>query len=76
MANSGGAIVCDFERTQGLSNDYWALEKVEQRLKERITKAYREAREKAEEKNVSMRLGAWINALSKIRAAMLLRGWC
>lgn len=76
VANSGGAIVCDFERTQGLSNDYWALEKVEQRLKERITKAYREAREKAEEKNVSMRLGAWINALSKIRAAMLLRGWC
>lgn len=76
VANSGGAIVCDFERTQGLSNDYWELEKVEQRLKERITKAYREAREKAEEKNVSMRLGAWINALSKIRAAMLLRGWC
>ena len=76
MANSGGAIVCDFERTQGLSNDYWTLDKVEERLNIRILRAYAEAREKAKEKNVSMRLGAWINAIGKIRSAMLLRGWC
>ncbi len=76
VANSGGAIVCDFERTQGLSNDYWTLDKVEERLNIRILRAYAEAREKAREKNVSMRLGAWINAIGKIRSAMLLRGWC
>lgn len=76
VANSGGAIVCDFERTQGLSNDYWTLDKVEERLNIRILRAYAEAREKAKEKNVSMRLGAWINAIGKIRSAMLLRGWC
>lgn len=76
VANSGGAIVCDFERTQGLSNDYWTLDKVEERLNIRILRAYAEAREKAGEKNVSMRLGAWINAIGKIRSAMLLRGWC
>ena len=76
VANSGGAIVCDFERTQGLSNDYWTLDKVEERLNIRILRAYTEAREKAKEKNVSMRLGAWVNAIGKIRSAMLLRGWC
>lgn len=76
VANSGGAIVCDFERTQGLSNDYWTLDKVEERLNIRILRAYAEAREKAREKKVSMRLGAWINAIGKIRSAMLLRGWC
>lgn len=76
VANSGGAIVCDFERTQGLSNDYWTLEKVEEQLNVRILTAFREARKKAVEKHVSMRLGAWINAIGKIRSAMLLRGWC
>lgn len=76
VANSGGAIVCDFERTQGLSNDYWSLEKVEERLNGRILTAYREAADRAAERKVSMRLGAWINAIGKIRAAMLLRGWC
>ena len=76
VANSGGAIVCDFERTQGLSSNWWSLEEVEQRLNSRILAAYREAREKAVEKGVSMRLGAWIGAIGKIRSAMLLRGWC
>jgi len=76
VANSGGAIVCDFERTQGLSNDYWSLDKVEERLNGRILTAYREAAERVAERKVSMRRGAWINAMGKIRAAMLLRGWC
>ncbi len=76
VANSGGAIVCDFERTQGLSNDYWSLEKVREKLRERIVAAYDEARAQADARKVPMRQGAWINALSKIRAAILWRGWC
>jgi glutamate dehydrogenase/leucine dehydrogenase len=76
VANSGGAIVCDFERTQGLANDYWSLEKVREKLRGRIVTAYDEARAQAADKKVSMRRGAWINALTKIRAAILWRGWC
>ena len=76
VANCGGAIVCDFERTQGLSNDYWSLPKVREKLLERIVTAYDEAKAKAVECRVPMRQGAWINALSKIRAAMIWRGWC
>jgi glutamate dehydrogenase/leucine dehydrogenase len=76
VANCGGAIVCDFERTQGLSNDYWTLDKVREKLLERIVAAYDEAKAKAGECRVSMRQGAWINALSKIRAALVWRGWC
>ena len=76
VANSGGAIVCDFERTQGLSNDYWPLEKVREKLRERILTAYEEARAKALESRVSMRRGACINAFAKIRTAILWRGWC
>ena len=76
VANSGGAIVCDFERTQGLSNDYWSLEKVREKLRERILTAYEEAQAQAKARKAPMRLGAWINALSKIRAAIMWRGWC
>lgn len=76
VANCGGAIVCDFERTQGLSNDFWSLDKVREKLRERILTAYDEAKAQAEARKVSMRQGAWINALSKIRAAIMWRGWC
>lgn len=76
LANSGGAIVCDFERTQGLANDYWPLEKVKARLAERITAAYDEAQAQAQARRMPLRRGVWINALAKIRAAMLWRGWC
>ncbi|UQZ89840.1 amino acid dehydrogenase [Deltaproteobacteria bacterium Smac51] len=76
VANCGGAVVCDFERTQGLSNDYWSLEKVREKLQERIVAAFDEAKAKGEECGVPMRQGAWINALSKIRDAINWRGWC
>lgn len=76
VGNCGGAIVGDFERTQGLSNDYWSLDKVREKLRERILAAYGEAQAKAVECKVPMRQGAWINALARIRAAILWRGWC
>jgi len=75
VANCGGAIVCDFERAQGLANDYWPLEKVRERLRERILAVYEETRVKALAAGLSFRRAAWVNALTKIRAAMLWRGW-
>lgn len=75
LANCGSAIVCGFERTQGLTDTYWDLETVNQKLQERILKAYREAVATAEAKNTSLRNAAWINALQKIGKAMKARGW-
>jgi glutamate dehydrogenase/leucine dehydrogenase len=75
LANSGSAIVCSFERTQGLTDTYWDLETVNQRLQERILKAYHETIITAEEINTSLRNAAWINALNKIGKAMKARGW-
>lgn len=76
VANSGGAIVCHFERTQGLSDEYWELERVHASLYKRIIAAYQSARQRAEEAGTSsLRVGAWIHALKKIEHAMLLRGW-
>ena len=76
VANSGGATVCHFERSQGLSDQYWDLETVNKRLKQRILKAYHDAANTAREfKTPSLRTGAWIHALKKIEKAMKLRGW-
>jgi len=76
VANSGGATVCHFERTQGLSDQYWDLETVNKRLEQRILKAYQDAVNVAREINTpSIRTGAWIHALRKLSKAMKLRGW-
>ncbi|HBY57140.1 MAG TPA: amino acid dehydrogenase [Candidatus Atribacteria bacterium] len=75
LANCGGAIVCSFERTQGLTDTYWDLETVNKKLKERILKAYKETVTTAREKNISLRNAAWVNALTKISKAMKARGW-
>jgi len=75
LANCGGAIVCSFERTQGLTDTYWDLETVNEKLKERIMKAYKETILTAKEKNISFRNAAWVNALIKISKAMKARGW-
>lgn len=75
LTNCGSAIVCGFERTQGLTDSYWDIETVNARLKERIVKAYRETVETAEKKNTSYRNAAWINALDKLSESMKARGW-
>ncbi|MDR0622639.1 MAG: Glu/Leu/Phe/Val dehydrogenase [Deltaproteobacteria bacterium] len=75
VANCGGVVVCDFERTQGLSNDYWPLEKVKSRLLERMGRAYGETAALSADLGVPMRQAAWAMALKKIRVSMLLRGW-
>lgn len=75
LANCGSAIVCSFERTQGLTDDYWDKDTVRNKLEERIVKAYRQTRDTAAQFNRNMRDGAWIAALGKIERAMKLRGW-
>jgi glutamate dehydrogenase/leucine dehydrogenase len=75
VANVGGAIVCHFERIQGLTDDYWDIDKVRQQLQARILKAYAETARTAKEKDTSFRNAAWINALRKIEVSVKARGW-
>ncbi len=75
VANAGGAIVCHYERIQGITDDYWDLEKVEKRLNKQILNAYVNARDTAAEFDTTTRLGAWIVALRKVAQAVKMRGW-
>lgn len=75
LANAGGAIVCHFERIQGLSDDYWEEDEVLRRLKGRILGAYAKVAALARDLGVTLRTAAWVYALDKIAEAMRLRGW-
>jgi len=75
LANVGGATVCHFERIQGLTDEYWDLERVNGQLKEWILKAYDKMLKTAKEKDSSYRMAVWVNALLKIEASVKKRGW-
>jgi glutamate dehydrogenase len=76
LANSGSVHVCQMERSQGLSDNRWPLERVEALRRERQLHAYREAaRAAAAHETASLRLGAWINAMEKLQCAVKTRGW-
>lgn len=75
LVNCGSAIVCSFERTQGLTDSYWDIETVNGKLEERIVKAYNATVKTSKEKNCSLRNAAWANALIKVSNAMKFRGW-
>ncbi len=77
LANAGSVHLCQMERTQGLSDDYWGAETISEQRRKRLVHSYQKAAEIASEHNLrSVRLGAWIYALKRIEEAVLARGWC
>jgi len=77
LANAGSVHLCQMERTQGLSDDYWGSETINEQRRMRLVHSYQQAAECAERHGLkSVRLGAWINALKRIEEAVLTRGWC
>jgi glutamate dehydrogenase len=77
IANAGSVHLCQMERTQGLSDDYWELDKINSLMSERLVRGYRNALDTARRFDTpSVRLGAWINALTRIQEAVKTRGWC
>jgi len=75
VANVGGAIVCHFERIQGLTDEYWDLERVRSSLHKWMLRAYGQMAEIARDRQTSLRMAAWMNALLKIEASVKKRGW-
>jgi glutamate dehydrogenase (NAD(P)+) len=74
LANAGGVIVSYFEWVQNREGFYWEEEEVNQRLFQRLQKAYRRVREFAEEKKVTPRQAAYCLALDKVFRATVARG--
>ncbi|MDD4901510.1 MAG: glutamate dehydrogenase, partial [Patescibacteria group bacterium] len=74
LANAGGVIVSYFEWVQNLRQYYWELEKVQSRLKEKITQATNLIWETKERYKVDMRTAAYIVAVERLKKAIKVRG--
>jgi glutamate dehydrogenase/leucine dehydrogenase len=74
LANSGGVIVSYFEWVQNTRHFYWDLEKVNDRLKHQIGKAFQTVWKITNENKINMRSAAYIVAITKLSKALKIRG--
>lgn len=75
LANAGGVIVSYFEWTQNLQQYYWEYEKVREELEKRMVKAFWDVINTAEKHKIGNRQAAYLIALERVAAAVLLRGF-
>jgi len=74
LANAGGVTVSYFEWVQDLQIFYWSEDEVNAHLHNHITRAFDEVLAISQEKGVSMRVAAYIKAVSRVARAIELRG--
>ncbi|PIQ78581.1 glutamate dehydrogenase [Candidatus Peregrinibacteria bacterium CG11_big_fil_rev_8_21_14_0_20_46_8] len=74
LANAGGVTVSYFELVQNQMNYYWPKEEVEERLKAIMQQAWKHVRKRQEEHGCSMRMAAFIQAISRLSELMKVRG--
>jgi len=74
LANAGGVVVSYFEWVQDLQSFFWTEEEIDERLERIMVRSFREVLETAQEKQVAMRTGAMVRAVSRLNDALLTRG--
>lgn len=75
LCNAGGVTVSYFEMVQNSYNHYWELPEVHDKLDKKMTKAFHDVYNMHKDRNVHMRLAAYLVAVQRVAEVMKIRGW-
>jgi glutamate dehydrogenase (NAD(P)+) len=74
LANAGGVCVSYFEYIQDIHSYFWKIDRINQELKNILVNAFEEVYNLSLEKNLTLRIAAYIISISRLEKAIELRG--
>jgi glutamate dehydrogenase (NAD(P)+) len=75
LCNAGGVTVSYFEMVQNAYDYYWPVDLVHERLDAKMTSAFHEVHNAAQDHKVHNRLAAYLVAVNRVAEVVKLRGW-